>query len=426
MATNWTDKEIKILENRDLSHAEAATVLNRTSKVNRTYESVEKKRRMLKITGCKATATVPKQPTSVAQDIALHDEKFWQRQHNQLQTKYETLTKNETVVARLVANIRELAPKSYQTAPAIHIKRKDSGKAQSAVLMLSDTHIGKQVKPNQTLSFGRYDFETFMARLHYLEESIISIAENHINTDITELVIAMLGDMLDGALAHSNEVGQVDPIFNQFYAGAHVMAQFIRRIAPYFPVVRIFDTVGNHTRFQNQRKMPTKNRYSNFDNFFYALVRELVRDIKNIEWKIDSQPYEIFEVQGFTFFAAHGDSLRGGDKNLGIPNHAVGRLVSTATQLMNKYGRKAPNYYLVGHLHRDIVLPHATGSFIVNGGFPGIDEFGLSEMFTPADPSQKLFFVHPQYGRTASYDISLKFAEVGAPPYVVPAGFDMH
>jgi hypothetical protein len=172
--------------------------------------------------------------------------------------------------------------------------------------------------------------------------------------------------------------------------------------------------------------MPTKNRFSNFDKFLYAYILSLVRDIPNIQWKLDAQPYQIFEVQGFTFFTAHGDSLRGGDKNLGIPNHAVGRLVSTASQMMTKYNRKAPNYYCVGHLHRDIVLPHATGSFIVNGGFPGVDEFGLSEMFTPADPSQKFFFIHPQYGRTASYDISLKFAETTATaPYVIPSEFKM-
>ena len=172
--------------------------------------------------------------------------------------------------------------------------------------------------------------------------------------------------------------------------------------------------------------MPTKNRYSNFDKFLYALVGSLVRNIPNIKWTLDAQPYQIFDVQGFTMFCAHGDSLRGGDKNLGIPNHAVGRLVSTATQMMNKYNKKAPNYYMVGHLHRDIVLPHATGSFIVNGGFPGVDEFGLAEMFTPADPSQKFFFIHPQYGRTASYDISLKFAQVGqTAPYVIPSEFKM-
>jgi hypothetical protein len=182
---------------------------------------------------------------------------------------------------------------------------------------------------------------------------------------------------------------------------------------------------GN-TRFQGQHRMPTKNRFSNFDSFLYAYIGALVRDIPNIKWTLDAQPYTIFEVQNSTFFGMHGDTLRGGDRALGVPNHAMGRLVSTATQLMNKYGKKAPNYYLTGHLHRSIVLPHATGSIIVNGGFPSTDEYSLAEMFTPSDSSQTFFFVHPKFGKTASYEISLKFAEVSkTPPYAIPSEFKM-
>ncbi len=419
----WSEKEIEYAKNTVLTARQVASLTDRSAK------AVENKRRKLGVhVGLRQQTPAAQAETTITQDLEARDEAYWEEQYGSLNLKYQKLLKAETAVERLVSRIASLAPQSYTPLPAVwKSRRQSSGKAQSAVLLFSDTHIGKSTSPDQTLTFGSYNFDVFMARLKYLEESMLSIVENHVTTDVPELVIAMLGDMLDGALAHSNEAGQLDPVFNQFYCGAHAIAQFIRNLAPHFPKLRIYDVVGNHTRYQNQKKMPTKNRYSNFDKFLYALIRELVRDLGNVEWKLDAQPYQLFDVQGFEFFCAHGDTLRGGDKNLGIPNHAVGRLVSTATQLMNKYGRKAPNYYAVGHLHRDIVLPHATGSVLVNGGFPGVDEFGLSEMFTPADPSQKFFFMHPLYGKTATYDISLKFAEVGPqPPYVTPAEFKMH
>jgi hypothetical protein len=421
---NWTPEQQEQLKTLA---AEGKTTKQIAEILGRSRDAVNSKASRLGISVDPLTP-VPVSASSVKQDIEKQDEQYWKREFGSLNTKYQKLLKAENAVDRLVSHIGDLAPRSYSPAPAVKASpRKSSGHPQAALLMLSDTHIGKQVSPDQTLTFGRYDFDTFMARLKYLEESIISIVQNHVTTSVPELVIAMLGDLLDGTLAHSNEVGQTDPIFNQYYCGAHALAQFIRNLAPHFPKIRIYDVVGNHTRFQNQHRMPTKNRYSNFDKFLYALVRELIRDIPKVEWTLDAQPYQLFEVQGFTFFGAHGDTMRGGDKTLGVPNHAFGRLVSTATQLMNKYNRKAPNYYLVGHLHRDIVLPHATGSILVNGGFPGVDEFGLGEMFTPADPSQKFFFVHPQYGKTASYDISLKFAQIGkTPPYVVPSEFPMH
>lgn len=410
----WKKSEVEILKSPRSDFA--ASVL-----LGRTEDSVRNKR---KRAGIKAAPTTD--DTTVSEDRTKHDESFWHLQFSGLSKKYEALLKADSVVDRLVTRVSDLAPRSYSPFPPIKRTPRGKGKPQSAVLMFSDTHIGKVTKPNQTLSFGNYNFSVFMARLKYLEESVLSITQNHVTTEIPELVIAMMGDMLDGTLVHSNEIGQSDPIFNQFYAGAHAIAQFFRNLAPHFPKVRIYDVVGNHTRFTGQHRMPTKNRYSNFDNFLYALVRELVRDIPNIEWKIDAQPYEIFTIQNSVFFCAHGDSLRGGDKTLGIPNHAVGRLVSTATQMMNKYGLKAPNYYMVGHLHREITLPHATGSILVNGGFPGVDEFGLAEMFTPADPSQKFFFIHEQYGKTATYDISLKFAQVEKiAPYTIPGEFPM-
>lgn len=418
----WTENELNALK---------APVADKyvAKELGRTEDSVRNKRKRMGInhSGCLPADELP--ATTVEQDKAHRNEDFWREQHSDLQKKYDKLVKEQTIVDRLVSNIRDLAPTAYSPLPQVSGHRSSGGKAQSALLMFSDTHIGKVTKPNQTLTFGNYNFAVFCARLKALEDAVISIIKNHTTTPITELVVAMLGDMLDGTLVHSNEAGQADPIFNQYYCGAHVVAQFLRNLAPHFPTLRIFDVVGNHTRFQNQHRMPTKNRYSNFDNFFYALVRSLVRDIKNIEWKLDAQPYEIFEVRGFTFFAAHGDTLRGGDKALGVPNHAMGRLVSTATQMLNKFGRKAPNYYLLGHLHREIVLPHATGSILVNGGFPGVDEYGLAEMFTPADPSQKLFMVHDTYGKTATYDINLKHAQTHPDfphaPYDVPGEFTM-
>jgi hypothetical protein len=391
-------------------------------------ESVHNKRNALGVKGTGRIATQTSK-SSIAEDLKAKDDHYWMREHGALSKKYHKLLKEQTIIERLIERIQSVAPLSYDPAPPISkgLSRKHKGHGQSAVLLFSDTHVGKTTSPAQTLSFGEYNFDIFLARLKYLEEAVLSITKNHISTEVPELVMPILGDCLDGQLVHSNESGQLDPIFNQFYAGAHAIAQFLRNLAPHFPIVRIYSCVGNHPRFTNQHRMPTKNRFSNFDSFLYALVGALVRDIPNIKWTLDAQPYQIFDVQGFTFFTAHGDSLRGGDKALGVPSHAVGRLVSTASQMMTKYGRKNPNYYCVGHLHRDIVLPHATGSFICNGGWPGIDEFGLAEFFVPADPSQKFFFIHPVYGKTASYDISLKFASVSkTTPYTLPSGFELH
>jgi hypothetical protein len=368
--------------------------------------------------GCSQTEPTYKEDTARAADSV------WKERYGVLNRKYSRAVKENTLVQQLVEEIKSMAPKSYVTAPAIKPTRVLGAKKQSAVLLFSDTHIGKVVKPEQTLNFGCYNFDVFLARLKYLEESVISILNNYTTVETNELVVAMLGDFLEGALIHSVEAGQRNTLFDQFYCGGHAIAQFFRSLARAVPMLRVETVVGNHTRWQNQHRMPTENRYSNLDMFLYALVEALTKDIPNIKWNLNSQPFTIFQVEGWTFYGSHGDHLRGGDKTLGIPNHAIGRQISTSAQLFTKHERQSPHYYVSGHLHREIQLPHALGDVKINGGFPGLDNYALAENFNPVDPTQSFFFIHPKYGKTAEYSLALKFAEVGSrPPYTLPENF---
>jgi calcineurin-like phosphoesterase family protein len=333
--------------------------------------------------------------------------------------------KNQTAIDVLVEQAVELAPKSYQTPTGSAILARKVGKngsPQSALLVFSDTHVGKVVKPDQTLGFGGYNFDIFLRRLKRLERSVTSILQDHTTTNVPEIVVAMLGDMLDGNLNHAAEAGQHNTLFSQFYSAGHAIAQFFQRISHLAPL-RIVTAVGNHTRWGTQHKMPTENRYSNLDQFLYAYVAALLRDNKRISFALDRQPFALFDVQGYAFYGGHGDHLKGGDKALGIPNHSVGRSVSSTVQMFATANRRPPNYYLFGHLHRPITLPHALGEVIINGGFPGIDGYALMSGFVPSFPSQKLFLVHPKFGRSACYDLRLDLGDAQPHDFTLPGEF---
>lgn len=428
----WTDAELILLATPNLSNAEIA---NRTG---RSQAAIRGKRQRLAklikenpIKAVEGTSSIhsselpphTQTPPAYEEDRARAGADFWKRQHDVLKTKYEKALRETAAVDRLVDVARELAPQSYSPLPPVKRISPGNGKPQSALLFLSDTHVGKVIDGAQTMGFGEYNFEIFLARLKFYEEAVTSILRDHTNTPLQELVVAMGGDMLDGALKHAAEVGQQVTLFQQWFGAGHAFAQFLRNLAPLVPKIRVYCTVGNHTRWGDQHKMPTENRYSNLDSFVYAYTQALTDGIPNVEWNLDTQPFALFDIQGFTFHLSHGDQLKGGDRALGIPNHAVGRMVSINSQLYGKAGVPSPNYYLVGHLHREIVLPHARGSVIVNGGFPGVDGYGLASGFSPVDPKQVFFLVHPRYGKTATYDIELKFAKVGDRPYVIPGDF---
>lgn len=418
MNSDWTEQEIKVITTEGLSLGEMA------KKIGRTVDSIKTKRYTLRHNGGARAKQAARVEVNFDKNREEQSEAYWKNQYVKLDREYSKCLKQLAVVDRLVAAITSIAPVSYSAAPKVLMPpRKKSATPESAVLLFSDTHIGKVTRPEQTLGFSRYDFPTFLARLKFLETTTISILRDHTTAPLNELMVAMLGDMLDGALSHCVEAGQVNVLFNQFYQAAHAIAQFFRNIAAHVPLIRIETTVGNHTRWQNQKKMPSTNRYSNMDMFLYAMIEALTKDIPNIRWNLTEQPYAVFEVEKFVFMAAHGDHWKGGDKAMGIPLHSIGRQINSTTQLFYKNGVPVPHYYVSGHFHREIQLPHGLGDITINGGFPGLDNYALDGNFNPVDPTQVFFRVHPKYGKIAQYNIQLKHANLDVPTYQLPNRF---
>lgn len=401
----WTEDEVEELK---AMWRTGMSIRGIAQAIGRTPKAVEKKAHGLALDPRKPEPRQPADP---------NEADYWKQRYKEVSKMLEDERWRKTEIEALVEEARILAPRSYQSAPVVRWPKKHSGHAQSAVLLFSDTHVGQVVEPDQTLGLGEYNFEVFLSRLKRLEQAVYSILHDHVNSKVDELVIPILGDMMHGALAHAVEAGQRNTLFTQFYAAGHAMAQFIRNVATLAPITRIYTTVGNHTRWQNQRKMPTDNRYSNLDQFLYAYTEALTKDIKNVQWNITHQPFAVFAVQGFQFHCGHGDNLRGGDRALGIPAHSIGRKISSSMGLNAKTGQPLPNYYCFGHLHKPIQIPHTLGEVIVNGGFPGVDGFGLAEGFQSYWPSQKFFLVHPKFGRAACYDLRLDLEPTGDKPY---------
>lgn len=367
----------------------------------------------------------PEQEREMNEERKESADSYWEDRYGVLRKKYEQALEELVLVDRLVEMAGRVAPRSYDPAPDLVPVSRGDGSAQSAVLLLSDTHIGKIVDPGQTLYFGRYNFQVFLERLKHLETRIVSILQEHTNTKINKLVVAMLGDMVDGALAHSAEAATQATRFAQVYMGAHAIAQFLRNLSAYVPAIEVVTCVGNHGRWGDQHKMPTKNRYSNLDMFLYAQVQALVSGIPKIKMQLNRQPFQTIMVEQSFMWFGHGDHLRGGDKAMGIPVHAIGRQLSSVAQMHAKHGRAVPNIYCVGDKHKRIELPHALGDFIVNGAFPGYDEYAHSSNFTDAGADQKFFLVHPKYGRGATYNIYLSHAPEVEKPYSLPEGFEI-
>jgi len=257
-----------------------------------------------------------------------------------------------------------------------------------------------------------------------LERAIISILSRHTPAPVRSICIAMLGDMIHGALQHSAEADQLSTLLAQTYGASHAVAQFLRNLSRLAPL-KIWCVAGNHGRWPGQKKMPTTNRYSNLDTFFYLLTEALTRQFPNVEWRVDAQPFARFQVARHTCLASHGEHLQGGDFQLGLPAHAIGRFVHAQAQWAFRFGSPVPDYYLVGHLHRAAIIPITRGEILMNGGFPGVDGFGLMRSLNLTEPCQTFCLLHPEHGRTATYHIRLDADKRGGNSYKIPNVFEL-
>lgn len=180
---------------------------------------------------------------------------------------------------------------------------------------------------------------------------------------------------------------------------------------------------GN-SRWQNQRKMPTENRYSNFDFIALGMAQALLSasGTDRVQFLLEENAFQYFTLGEWGFKIGHGDHLKGGDRALGVPAHAIGREVNATTQRFNARGLRAPDYYLVGDKHRHMSVQTARGRYMVNGAFFDSDNYALTENFTPGRPYQMFFGVHPTIGKSWAYDLWLDNApRLAALPYVLPA-----
>jgi len=183
-----------------------------------------------------------------------------------------------------------------------------------------------------------------------------------------------------------------------------ILAAAIERLQGFFGRLFIPAVVGNHGR--STKKRHNKGLvYTNYDWVIACNLERYFRGNKNIQFMIPNEADAYFQVFGTRFLLTHGDTLgvKGGDGIIG----ALGPIARGTFKVGNserQIGRDF-DYMLCCHYHQLLWLPRT----IVNGCVKGYDEFARLALRVPyAPPSQALFFVHPEHGITARWEVFLE------------------
>lgn len=285
------------------------------------------------------------------------------------------------------------------------------GPFHSALLLVSDAHVGKVCSREETEGRAVYNPAHFVARLALLEKEVIRLLKH--GPPLDELVVLFLGDIVEGALDHGAEREESMLISRQFSLAVALFSQFLTRIASVVPSLRVYGCSGNHGRWPGQRRPPTVGRESNLDGLVYRAIEAVLAaaNVQNVRFHLSDAPRQSIRIKSTLVAAAHGDEIRGGEFFTG----GIKREVYNAV-LRGARDGEIPDLWVTGDKHVPQSLSIGFGQHVINGTFVGEDAFGLR--FAPAVASQTLMWICPRRGKMLQSDIRLDGARLPDPlPY---------
>jgi hypothetical protein len=235
-------------------------------------------------------------------------------------------------------------------------------KRKSAILQWSDWHCGTIID-NQ---FNYYDIDTMIDRATLIRDKAIRYCEIH---GVTDLVIEINGDMVDGAIHVSSRVEQEESVIQQTTTVTDLLAKLINSMKPYFNSIKVVTTLGNHGRLT-----PNKSDCTTKENFEMIIPWGLRKELTDIT-VIDSKGLDFvqYEIDGKVIVLAHGQ------------NDKLASAISDYTKMY----KVIPSEVHLGHTHSYKDINDCDCLVTVNGCLDGADDYALS-IRKVTKPSQNL------------------------------------
>lgn len=259
----------------------------------------------------------------------------------------------------------------------------------SAVLCLSDWHIGEVTDSKKIENVCSYNYNIATRRVEKLVQNFIDWCKLQKSMyQIKEVVIPVLGDLLSGNIHYELEVSNEFPITTQIVKASELLSIAISEISRFFPCRCEFISWDNHSRLT--KKMQFKQGPENsYGALVGTLVQEKLKNLSNINFNLYLQDKKLVNIQGFNYLCEHGGEIKSW---LGIPFYGIERMVgSEAKTRLGQVDRQFKKM-LIGHWHQPIRSQY----FIVNGALSGSNELDHA-VGRFCKPCQISFLCHPKF-----------------------------
>ena len=307
---------------------------------------------------------------------------------------------------RIRTEIYNLAARTPEPPKWLVPATKQHGSRGVPCTIWSDWHYGEVVRPEEIGGVNEFNADVAAARITRLVDTTIDLCFNHMGVatkNYPGIVVMLGGDMLSGDI-HEELFATHDRTTQQCINDlTDLIASALERMADAFGRVFVPCVVGNHGRASRKPRMKGRIFTSHEWNIYCNLERYFKRDDR-VRFLIPEETDAYFKVYNHRFLLTHGDSLgvKGGDGIIG----AIGPITRGSLKVARSEAQIGRDFdtIVMGHWHQMLWLPGG----IVNGALKGYDEYARLAMRAPySRPSQALWFVHPEHGITARWEVLL-------------------
>lgn len=287
----------------------------------------------------------------------------------------------EIILEKVDAALTKIAPDVLRVLPEPPPDEPPRGAPELLWCEVSDVQLGTRVEFEKMGGLNQHDWTIFLGKLARWEETVTAtIRERRLALPVEGVVIAMLGDLVDGMGVFRGQAYELDfDVYKQVIHGANDFAQAIARIVAAFPDLKftLYGVGGNHGRVGAYGEAPYR---CNWDLILYHIIELRLSALKlpNVICHFPEAWFQVVETWGWTHLLVHGDDIKGW---AGLPFYGLQRAVAKYQQVL----QKPVNFCHVGHFHAASALSTSLGETIINGNWVGANSFSkvIIEANTP-------------------------------------------
>lgn len=311
----------------------------------------------------------------------------------QAYTEFENYRQEQGTIKGMLRDVVEYVKRL--PAPELQYQESTTEIVQSPVGLVlhnTDWHMGMVQESNEIEGFNEFSPEILRFRiLHSLVPDLLKWVALHrstYNIDTAHVLVTM--DMISGDIHDELRITNAFPTPVQLVEAGYLLAAEIALLAPHFKRLYVeAPTIDNHARL-TKRPQHKEGGFNTFNYPMMALVKERLREFKNVFVNIYPRAKQVIEVKGRRYLLTHGHDIKGW---AGFPYYGAERMIGKESVRRMITGIGQFDRVVMGHFHAPLWHPW----YWIGGSASGTDAYDHANGRYHW-PCQTSWLVHPKHG----------------------------